>query len=222
MSQSEIKADYLFYPTILDGFVYYLNSDTDYAYKNMLDRLNRVPFTSEAASKGTAFNDVVDFCIANYGSIHFEEDTIRYKGFDFKKSMVKEFVKRLPGAEPQYRCEGFLQTSRGMVQLYGYVDEIYRDCVVDIKTTANYSFPHYLNNLQHIVYPFCLRQQDINCDRFKYMVTDFSNYYEEEYIYDAEKDVPRLIDITEQLIDFIEMNSDRITDRKLFNYRQAA
>lgn len=220
MSQPDYLFDYLFYPTLLDSFQYYLTSESDTAYQEILDRLNRKPFTSEAASKGTAFNDLVDKLIQT--DVEITTDAVSFREFEFKTSILKQFTDRLQGATSQYRCEGVLRTNKGVVKLYGYVDEILCDTVIDIKTTASYTFPKFLNNLQHLVYPFCLKQEGINVDRFKYMITDFSNYYEEEYLFEVRRDVPRLIDITEQLIDFIELNSDRITDRKLFNYRQAA
>lgn len=211
-----------FYATLLDSYTWYLGDEREEAYQNMIDRLNRKPFKSEAAEKGTAFNELVDFCIPNLRSISFNADTIKHKGFEFKKPVVYEFLKRLEGSQPQVFCSGMLETSKGMVNLYGYIDEILMDCVIDIKTSQYYSFPYYLGNWQHLVYLFCLQQQGINVNRFKYMVTDFTNFYEEEYFFDAARDVPKLVDICEQLIDFIEINRPLITDKKLFNEHEAA
>jgi hypothetical protein len=214
------QPEYNLYATLLDSYTYYLSSEKDEAYQNFIDRLNRKPFKSEAAEKGTAFNELIDFCIPNLRSISFSSDTIKHKGFEFKKPIVHEFLKRLEGAQPQVFVEGRLETSKGMVKLYGYTDEILMDCVIDIKTTQYYTFPYYLSNWQHLVYPYCLRQQGVNINRFKYMVTDFTNYYEEEYLYNEQRDTAKLVDICEQLIDFIEINRELITDKKLFNQHE--
>lgn len=210
-----MQANYLIYPTLLDGFTYFLKSESDNAYQEFINRLNRVPFISEAANKGTAFNEVVDFLIPN--NFINQSEKVYYKGFDFKNSIVSEFTSRLKGATPQFKCTGYLETSKGVVELYGYVDEILKDKVVDIKTTGNYTFPHYLSNFQHIVYPYCLNQEGIMINHFTYMITDFNNYYEEDYIYDESKDLPRLIEHVELLIEFMENNKHMITDKKLFN-----
>ena len=74
---------YLFYATLLDAYQDYLSSDEIYqeywGYSEnppfsedefhekkrleLIDRINRVPFDSEAADKGTAFNEIIDCMI---------------------------------------------------------------------------------------------------------------------------------------------------------------
>lgn len=74
-----------FYATLIDGFTDYLNSDAIYdkywgfsenpphtieefrekQFQSLIDRINRVPFDSEAADRGTAFNEIVD-CIIEH------------------------------------------------------------------------------------------------------------------------------------------------------------
>jgi hypothetical protein len=76
---------YKFYATILDSFWGYLNSDAvwekywgwsespphtpeefhELQFQELIDRINRKPFDSEAADKGTAFNEVIDCMIEN-------------------------------------------------------------------------------------------------------------------------------------------------------------
>lgn len=77
------NVSYRFYATLLDGFQDYLNSDIIWEkywgysenpphtpeefkqkqFQSFIDRINRVPFDSEAADKGTAFNEVIDCMI---------------------------------------------------------------------------------------------------------------------------------------------------------------
>lgn len=94
MSQPNI--DYCFYATLLDGFTDYLNSDQiwetywgwsenpsmtvdefrEKQFQSLIDRINRVPFDSEPADKGTAFNELVD-CLVEHRApsdlFHFEK-----------------------------------------------------------------------------------------------------------------------------------------------------
>lgn len=71
------------YPTLLDSFYGYLNSDVIYEkywgwsenpphtpeefkeqqFQELINRINRVPYDSEAADKGTCFNEIVDWLI---------------------------------------------------------------------------------------------------------------------------------------------------------------
>ena len=77
------QPNYLFYPTILDSFQSFLDSEKNWELfyggsedpkysveeyeamqrQELIDRINRVPFESEAADRGTAFNEVVDCLI---------------------------------------------------------------------------------------------------------------------------------------------------------------
>lgn len=79
------KVNYKFYATLLDAFKNYVDSDIIYQrywgfsenppfseeefheqqFQELIDRINRKPFDSEAADKGTAFNEVIDCMIEN-------------------------------------------------------------------------------------------------------------------------------------------------------------
>lgn len=74
------KIFYRIYPTILDAYFNYLNSDIIYEryygwsenppcteeefrqkqFQELIDRINRKPFDNEAADKGTALNEIID------------------------------------------------------------------------------------------------------------------------------------------------------------------
>ena len=80
-----MKPKYNFYATLLDSFQNYLDraelyqkyycfSETppytevewdEKMERELIDKINRVPFESEAADKGTAFNEVVDCIVEN-------------------------------------------------------------------------------------------------------------------------------------------------------------
>ena len=220
---------YNFYATLLDAYQYFLHSESETAMQEFLDKINRVPFESEAADMGTAFNECVDralkdpkqmlSCIKNnqeYIDMPFVNKAGKSYNFGFKTKIVKEFTDRLQGSLPQVHTEAIIQTSKGTVLLYGYIDEVLINDVTDIKTTGKYEFPKFLTAWQHRVYPFCLARQGVMTETFTYRITDFNNYFEEVYPVNNEKAESDLIGICENLIDFIEMNRDKITDLKIF------
>ncbi len=86
------KIAYNIYPSILDSFQNYLSSSEIYQqyygfsenpkltedefeqeqFQGLIDRINRVPFESELADKGTAFNEIIDCIIENRKSDEIE------------------------------------------------------------------------------------------------------------------------------------------------------
>lgn len=203
---------YRFYATLLDAFQWYLTSEQDEAFQDFINKINRVPFSSEAAEKGTAFNEIVDD-----KNILQVQDKVRYKGFDFKVPLINDFKAYFKGAASQVYTSTTLETNKGLIELYGYADKVLQDTCFDIKTTGKYEFPKYINGWQHKVYPFCFNQNGIFIDRFEYTVTDFNNIYKETYFYNTERDIAAIKGICESLIDFIELHRGLITDKKIFN-----
>lgn len=247
-----MRKQYNIYATLLDGFSGYLNSNTIYEaywgfsenpaksaeefekeqFQSLIDRINRVPFASEAADKGTAFNEIVDCIILGQKSDKMEiasdkgqgTITARYNGrtFVFPTSLCREFADYYKGACPQVYTEAMLPTSHGDVKLYGYIDELMPNSVHDIKTTSKYAAGKYRNGWQHVVYPYCLNAEGCNITLFEYNIAEIGKYggiatYTETYNYIPEIEVPKLTDIAERFIEFLEWNGKMITDRKIFN-----
>ena len=207
---------YRFYVTLLDAFTWYLQSEQDEAFQDFINKINRVPFKSEAAENGTAFNELVD-ADKTLAGVTVVKDTVRYKGFDFNRNLLNDFKAYFKGAASQVYTSTTLETNRGLIELYGYADKVLRDTCFDIKTTGKYEFPKYINGWQHKVYPFCFNQNGIFIDRFEYTVTDFNGIYKETYFYNPERDIASIKGICESLIDFIELHRELITDKKIFN-----
>lgn len=239
---------YNFYATLLDAYQNYLDAEATYnkyyaesdkyscydeyeeqCKKEFIDKLNRVPFDSEAADKGTAFNSLVDYVNSKIKPEDMEFECIQYNGcnlivvkfngreFTFNKMMVLDMANKYKEALPQYRCEKVLPTKYGDVLLYGYIDELMPMAIHDIKTTGNYSAFKYRNNWQHKVYPYCI--EDVN--EFHYDIIEWKSsepkYHEEIYHFNPTVDIPALTEHCESLINFIELHKDLITDKKLFN-----
>lgn len=237
---------YQFYATLLDGFENYINSSRTYQeywgfaeepskteeqfeqeqFQGLIDRINRVPFESEAADKGTAFNEVVDCIIENRTSDKMQIKSYRESGviavsykqhlFNFPFDLCVEMAKYLEGALTQQYTEGYIETKYGIVKLYGFIDQLMPFKIVDIKTTGKYSAFKYKGNWQHKVYPFTLNQNGVLLNEFEYVITDFKNTWTEHYLFNPELDVLALREHCERLIEFLEINRHLITDTKIF------
>ena len=246
---------YQFYATLLDSYQDYLSSDKIYseywgASENppfsedefhekkrldLIDRINRVPFDSEKADRGTAFNEIVDCLILSQksdkmeisGNTEAKTITAIYneRSFTFPISICREFANYYAGAMPQVYTEALLPTKYGNVRLYGYIDELMPMCVHDIKSTSKYSTGKFKEHWQHIVYPYCLQEEGNNILDFEYNILlinerksgDAYETFTEHYPFIAERDTPRLARHVENLIVFIEAHKNVITDKKIFN-----
>jgi hypothetical protein len=211
------QPDYKIYPSILDAYAWYKKSESPECKQELIDKINRVPFQSEAADKGTAFNELVDLKISEPScNLCIDKDEYGFGPFWFKIPIVETFAEELKGAIPQQRVEATIETDNGLVLLYGYADEILADTCIDIKTTKSYEFPKFMHNWQHVVYPYCLNQMGIECNNFIYLITDFNNIFKEEYKYNPAKQLNRLKAELNDFIFFLDMNKDVITDKKIF------
>lgn len=241
---------YKFYATLLDAFTGYLRSDViwsrywgfsqdppytqeefqDKQFNSLIDTINRVPFDSEAADKGTAFNEVVDCLIerrksdkvtvekipSDDGTTVGLRATYNNRQFVFPVSLCREFANYYKGALTQQRVEAILPTCFGDILLYGYIDELMPMSVHDIKTTGSYFVGKFKDHWQHLVYPYCLLQNGSDVRLFEYNVTDFRNTYTESYTFVPERDIPILTAHCEDFVRFLNDNRGLITDKKVF------
>lgn len=240
-----MRPKFKFYATLLDAFSNYLRSDAIYErywgfsenpphtpeefkeqqFQSLIDTINRVPFDSEAADRGTCFNEIVDALIENRkpNGVEVERvDGVLYRAsynertFDFPIALCLEFANYYKGALTQQRVEAILHTCFGDVLVYGVIDELMPMSVHDIKTTGSYYVGKFKDHWQHIVYPYCLMQNGSDVRLFEYNITDFKNTYTETYTFVPERDIPILTDHCEEFIRFLNDNRDLITDKKIF------
>lgn len=162
-------------PTLLDSFAYYLSIDdceqSADKRQELLDRLNGVSLPpNEAMQRGIDFeNAVIAACNGKY---EFSNEKYDY--------CVKEVCEIVQGGFSQYPVSFEMCD----VKIDGFIDFLKLNTVFDVKTTKKYEVGKYQFNNQHLVYLLALRQERIN--RFVYLVTDFSNVYQEEYFYHPE------------------------------------
>ena len=190
---------YLINPSLLNKWTELVNSDRDWEQfygdadepsvspeeffqkreQSLIDSINRVPFTSEPASRGTALNELVD-CIIDGRTqredmtverVYFPDETnaIRRLGairagldgfsFDFDINLVRRLADYFKGATCQYRCEATMDTAFGPVILYGDADYIRQDIVYDLKSTSRYDkYLKFAEGWQKDVYPWALTE----------------------------------------------------------------
>ena len=244
-----------FYATLLDAFQTYLDSDIIWErywgfsenpphtpeefrqaqFQSLIDKINRKPIDSEAADRGTAFNEVIDCMVlgrnsdrvrivkvkAEDGAIAGVNATLNERTFFFPLALVREFADYYKGALPQQYVSAILPTIYGDVMLYGYIDYVMPFCTHDLKTTGQYAVGNYKNHWQHLVYPYALFENGVNVPDFEYNIVElgktFYRTYTESYSYVPERDVPRLTRHCEELILFLQENRELITDKKIFN-----
>lgn len=258
----ETQPKYRFYATLLDAYTDYLNSDLIWdrywgwsenpphtpeefrqqQFQSLIDRINRVPFDSEAADRGTAFNEVVDCLVENRKSDRIEVEKVyapavvgnrvenavtalkvsyNNREFTFDITLCRTMAAKYKGALTQQFVSGILPTAYGDVELYGYVDELMPVSVHDIKTTGSYQVGKFRDHAQHLVYPFALRQMGNDVSRFDYDIVLLGKYgwetFTETYVFNPDRDIPLLRAKAEGLVEFIEENRGLITDKKIFN-----
>lgn len=250
---SSRQPDYRFYATLLDAFEGYLHSDRIYEecwgfsdnpgktpeefeaeqFRSLLGRINRVPLDSEAADRGTVFNEIIDCLILGKRSEKMEIASDRDAGtitanynrrtFTFPIALCREFSDYFAGATPQVLTEAILPTRCGDVLLYGYIDELLPLSVHDIKTTSRYSVGKFRHNWQHRIYSYCLIENGNPVFDFEYNVAVFPKYpsgrietFTEAYRFDPKTDIPCLTEHCERFIEFLEANRHKITDTKIF------
>ena len=208
--------------------------------ENFIDSLNRVSGAPiEAASKGTAFNEIVDAIVEkrapkvdNLNKVRDSSNNVvaiecGLDGFNFSfpYQTIKKLADYYKDAIPQYRTQGVLQTRFGDVLLYGYIDELMPHSVHDIKTTGRYEFPKFYKHAQHLVYPYCLSCEGSDIRHFQYDIVVWSKYglpetYSEVYMFDPQRDTFVLRKWCEELISFLEQIRPLITDKQVFGGRK--
>lgn len=264
MNKKQHNIKYNIYATLLNSFTSYENADDIYEkywgwsehpqytleefrakqFQDFIDRINRKPFTNLAVTRGSAFNDLIDWICSGEKPELTTIDVCDYEKknrgkvvgtypcykcsrgedtFYFCKSSVDKLADKYNDSDSQVYCEGVIETNYGDVKLYGYIDYLHPMSVADLKTTGNrYQPGSYADGSQHLVYLFNLRQDGNDIDRFDYDIVSFVNDYDfdvfqESYYYDDERDSDILRRRVERLIDFIEEHKNLITNKKLFN-----
>ena len=249
------QVKFRFYATLLDAYQNYLDSDLIWSkywgwsenpphtceefkqmqFQSLIDKINRVPFDSEAADKGTAFNEVIDCMVKHQnsetmkivrvydseGNIYGVKATLNGRDFIFPMDLVRHYADYYKGGLPQQYIQAVLPTMYGNVLLYGYIDYLMPFCTHDLKTTRQYAVGNYKRHWQHRVYPYALMKNGCNIIDFEYNISEigktYYRNYTESYTFSPERDIPLLTQHCEDLIRFLLDNRSLIKDKKIFN-----
>ncbi len=251
--------------------------------QEFIDRVNKVPEPpSEAASKGTAFNEIVDCLVkqckplredvviktirngedlydARIKKLSYEADVLgkdvvpetlpkqesidqfakigvpfiyaSVDGFEFffDKSLCLQASEYFKNSICQYYTKANLETSKGVVELHGYIDYLRQDKLYDAKTTKQYAFGNYQKKWQRFTYPFAMIESGMMNDVTSFEFTIYvlkggssrtplitGTQYKEVYTYDHEQARTMLTQQCERLIEFLEENRSSITNMKVF------
>jgi len=226
--------DYRITASHLNAFDWYLRSESA-ELQDLLDNINRVyKPTSEAQARGKCFEEIVNRCLRtkefitnDYKAVfteRFNDLSVEYD-FVFPNKIINEvvdYLQRLGVHTQQAFVSKNIKSSDGkLVELYGFVDYLGLDCIIDLKTTSSYTFPKYRNNWQKEVYMCCCDLDDFEfvCVEFPKQATDLypadADYFCEKYnIYDNE---PASLAYQLRLFgDFLEDHKHLITDKKIF------
>lgn len=213
--------------------------------QELLDAINKVPHEpSEAASKGTSLNEIVDciihhrnsdndsvkICTTDLNGVKTIKATCDGFTFLFNVDFCKSIAEYFKGSLSQVYASATLETKYGEVELYGYIDELRENKVFDLKTTSRYEFGKYAKYWQRHVYPYTLIESGACTEISSFEFTAYALkggtsrsplitgvQYPEVYQYDHEQSKVLLKDICERFIEFLEENRDKITNRKIFN-----
>lgn len=237
----KLSKRYRIYPSLLDAFAYAQGIEDEETrariYGELIDKINRVSQPpTEAASRGTALNELVDLLSAgevmpeNYRKLPSGNYSASIDGFMFIfcGALVEHLANKFKGHLPQVYCEHDLSCDRGVVTLYGYADYLCGDTITDLKTTSNYSVGKFRSNFQHLVYPYCLVGSGMmeRCDTFRYLVAEVKEdrdgviqgiFYSEDYNVSMTECAERIRHYLDyEFLPWLEDHRGEITNSKIF------
>lgn len=193
------RPKYYIYPSLLDAYQNYLNSEETWfkfwgnsdtpsitieeferkQFAGLIDNINRVQPAwedTEKRDRGTAFNNLIDAFIIGEKSDCIERTDDGYKvsynnrSFEFPKDICVEFFRYFKGATPQIYCEAVMPTKHGDVLLYGFIDELMPTSIHDIKVTGSYEAWKFKDKWQRVVYPYCVNENGGDITDFEYNI----------------------------------------------------
>lgn len=151
------------------------------------------------------------------------EDFEFFFDIDFCKSIADYYSNCIC----QFYTSANLETSKGIVELHGYLDYFRRKNIFDLKTCKNYSFGNYDKYNQRHAYPYCMitsgmmtEVQDVEFTAYKLVGGNSRNplivgeQNREVYTFDYKQSVEILTSNCERFIDFINNNIENIDRSK--------
>lgn len=188
------KIAYRFYPSLLNTFTRFLQGKL--SEQELLDRINRVPIPkTEGQKRGVSFEDAV---LKKIGEEFFDPE------------LLKTVRQRLP--KPILKTQAYCQYQIDDVLIYGFVDILGRNEVVDLKTTSHYEPNRYKEDHQNFYLPAFVKN---GVRQIRYLITDFQQVYEE--VYDLHTHFEVQLNEIYLFKLFLYEHQNRIPDSKIFS-----
>jgi hypothetical protein len=186
-----------FSATLLNTFHLYLNDDSDYyTEQKVIDALNRTVVMTDRMKIGSEFGKLLSDGV-QYNAPVTLFDTIIHP--DIINAIRKELD--VNNAIAEVRCDYMIDSN---ILIYGYADFVNRR-LYEVKTTGNYEVCKYQHMVQHKVYAIALNLPD-TC----YLVTDFKDWYKEEYLLDLEQIKHELYVLSHKFVEWIDAHKESI------------
>lgn len=147
--------------------------------------------------------------------------------FFFDVVFCKSIAKYFDGCICQFYTSANLETSKGVVELHGYLDYFRMKSIFDLKTCKQYSFGNYTHYNQRFAYPYCMIKsgmmtevQDVEFTAYKLVGGNSRNLLisgeqnREVYTFDMKQSEEVLTQNCEGFIDFINNNIENIDKSK--------
>jgi hypothetical protein len=210
-----MKINYQIYPTILDSFYWAKRLGK---WQELIDKINRVKVAEwpEAVQKGMCFEQTVNELLNKQPGTRPKEVNgqliYRNTKYDFDAKLVDLVVKKLSNCQDKQQfVQGEINTPLGGVKLYGYIDYVYPEFYIDLKTCGEYKKDKYKTNAQHKCYPIIGSKKSLT-----YYITDFRHTFTETYVLTPALKDEFVGELTE-FIEWLNQNKEQITDTKIFN-----
>jgi hypothetical protein len=204
-----MKIDYSVYPTLLDSFYWAKRLGK---WQELIDKINRVKTAEwpEAVQKGMCFEQTVSNAILGVYNRVADDQYINTK-YSFNKNLVDKMAAKLKNnIGLQTYIQGNVLTPLGNVKMYGFVDFVYPEFYIDLKTCGAYKKGKYEINTQHKCYPLIGGKKSLT-----YYITDFNDVYTESYSFNNQLKEQLIFELTE-FIEWLNINKELITDTKIF------
>ncbi|NBA86322.1 hypothetical protein GVN16_11145 [Emticicia sp. CRIBPO] len=189
--------EFQFYPTLLNEFGRYIRNPDETHFRQLLNRINRVPDFDEETlkrfQKGMSFEDAV----------------LKNKPSSYDPVLLEKVRSMLPKRRVTQKLIRFTHEN---IRFYGYADVVGERRVIDLKTTSSYQPNKFAFNFQNL-YLYALRNE--GCDRMDYIIYDFREVYVETY-YASEYDFGLMLHQMELFAEFLNENRKLIRDKKIF------
>jgi hypothetical protein len=192
---------YKVYPTLLNQF---------YLFKTQAKKADGSIMVTQADLMASINREPRPQTESQTKGVNFENAIVTGKGEEEFPTQIIEKVRQL--LPKSYRTQVMSKFQVGKTEIYGFVDLVGENRAIDLKTTASYSPGKFQMNFQNL-YLLGLKAKGIT--QLDYIITDFTEVYQETYQLRSYNFNPMLL-MVEEFTRFLELNKKAINNPKIF------